>query len=248
MIAVIDSGSGGANIIKECLKYFKYDFIYLVDNKNCPYGNLPINDLKKIILNNIKYLLDNYSIDFIIIGCNTASSVLGFDELEKIQCPILKTYPDLNSLVNKKGDKLLFATKNTIMNSNIVKYYLKNYKDIQTLYIKDLPKIIDNQLSRNTKENSRKLSKLLKKHLIFNKKLKKKYKNIKNIALGCTHFKYIENLLNDYFNNVIYVYCENEVAKLSRFLIKKNKDKHFVKVVLTQKDDDLKNAIERMFY
>ena len=84
MIGVIDSGSGGVNVIKECLKYFKQDFVYLVDNLNCPYGNKPIEKLKKIVLGNINYLIKNYDIDFIILGCNTASSVLDYYDYEEI--------------------------------------------------------------------------------------------------------------------------------------------------------------------
>ena len=54
MIGIIDSGSGGINVIKECQKYYNEDFVYLVDNKNCPYGNKPHEEVRDIVLNNIK--------------------------------------------------------------------------------------------------------------------------------------------------------------------------------------------------
>ncbi len=244
MIAVIDSGSGGANVIKECLKHYNYDFVYLVDNKNCPYGDKPAKLVKEIVLKNIKILLKKFDIDFIILGCNTASSLIGYVELEQIKCPILKTLPDFKSIIKQKGEKLIFATKSTIKNSNYVKFYMFNYKDIKTLYIKELPKHIDNYLSNKTNENYEKLQKIIKNDVFFSKKLKKYYKKVKNIALGCTHFKYIENNINQIFNNDIkFFYCEKEVACVSKMLIKKQKKKSSIKILLTKPDEKLKSTI-----
>ena len=248
MIAVIDSGSGGVNVIKEFLKHYKADFVYLVDNKNCPYGNKPKRALKEIILQNIDFLLKNYSIDFIIIGCNTASSILDYVDLEKIKCPVLKTYPNLKKLVNSCGNKLLFATKNTIKNSNYVKYFLLNYSDIKTLYIKNLPKLIDDKIADNCGIYSKNIKKILKKHLFFNKMLKKTNKKQNFVALGCTHFKHIKNdILKVFKNNAKFFYCEEQVALTSKLLIKKSKSNFKIDVVLTKKDDKLQNAIKAMF-
>lgn len=261
MIAVIDSGSGGANVIKECLKLFNEDFIYLVDNKNCPYGNKKIEELKQIMIKNIDFLLKNYKIDIIIVGCNTLSSILTYKELEKIKCPIVLTKPDIKSLIKNKGKTIIFATKNTIKYSKIVQYYLLNYPNIKTLSIKNLPKYIDNAISNNCTQNMKKIEKMLKNSLIFDKKLKKRYKNIKNIALGCTHFKHITKQIDDVFTNINnltnkcknsayninFSYCEKLPAKLVKMMIKNNKKTYSIKVLLTQNDDTLQNAIERMF-
>lgn len=248
MIAVLDSGSGGVNVINECLKYYKQDFVYLVDNKNCPYGNKSPDELKHIVLENVNYLLKNYDIDFFIIGCNTASSILNFADLETIKCPILKTYPNLKDLVKVKGRVLLFATKNTITKSNYVKYYLLNYDNIKTLFVKDLPKYIDNKIAKNDDKNGKKVEKMLKKSLFFNKKLKNGFKNIKAIALGCTHFKHIKGEICKAFNNKVSIFeCEKEVAKISKFLVKKSKNNFNIKVILTEEDDKLKESIIKMF-
>ena len=244
MIAVLDSGSGGVNVINECLKYYKQDFVYLVDNKNCPYGNKPPSELKRIVLNNINFLLKNYDIDFFIIGCNTASSILEYVDLEAIKCPILKTYPNLKDLVKVKGKVLLFATKNTITMSNYVKYYLLNYDNIKTLFVKDLPKYIDDKISKNNAKSCEKVEKMLKKSLFFNKKLK----NIKAIALGCTHFKHIEGEICNALNSKASIFeCEKEIAKISKFLVKKSKNNFCIKVILTKQDDNLKQSIINMF-
>lgn len=241
MIAVIDSGSGGINVINECKKYYNEDFIYLVDNKNCPYGNKSPQEVKDIILKNIDYLIKNFDLDLIIIGCNTASALIDFDDILKLKIPILKTKPDMLTLAKSKGVKILFATKNTIRNSNYVKYFLSNYDDIHMIYIKGLPKDIDAKIATNSSKNEEKIAKKLKKCLIFDKKLKK---TCNYMALGCTHFRFIKKEILQYFNDKITFFeCENQVAKLSKFLIRKNKTVSTYQVILTQEDDNLKNEI-----
>lgn len=241
MIGVIDSGSGGINVINECKKNYNEDFVYLVDNKNCPYGNKPSEEVKEIVLNNISYLIKNYDLDLIILGCNTASSILSYKQLEELKIPILKTTPNMEYLSSVKGVKILFATKNTLKKSGYVKYYLLNYNDIKTISIKDLPKHIDKLISENTQKNREKIKKILKKCVIFNKK----QKSIQNfMALGCTHFKHITKQIKDLFNeNIAFFECESKVAKLSKYLVRKPKMLSTVEVVLTNPDDQLKEAI-----
>lgn len=249
MIGIIDSGSGGVNVINECLKNFKQEFVYLVDNKNCPYGNKSFDELKQIVLDNINYLIKNYNIDFIILGCNTASSILDYKDYENISCPIIKTYPDMEMLCKtstKKG--LLLATKNTIKYSKYVNYYLMNYRNIITLSIKDLPKMIDDAISQKLIKINKKIMKNLKKILYFNKKLKNKYKNVKIIALGCTHFKHIREEIKDvFFNDIEFAFCEKSVAYISKFFINKQTNQSKVKIVLTANNAKLKQSIKNLF-
>lgn len=248
MIGVIDSGCGGVNVILECIKNFKQNFVYLVDNKNCPYGNKSVDELKQIVLNNIDYLIKNYDVDFIILGCNTASSILDYNDYENIKCPIVKTIPDMKRICKPKDKSLLFATKNTIMYSKYVKYYLMNYNNVLTLKIKNLPKVIDDCFSQKSTQNNEKITKILENKLIFKKKLKNKYKNIKIIALGCTHFRHIEKEINMFFGNKIkFANCENNVAYISKFFIKKQTKDARVKIVLTKKDNALEQGLKNMF-
>ena len=49
-IGVFDSGVGGISILEKLVERLPYEnFIYLADNKNCPYGS---KSKKKIIINN----------------------------------------------------------------------------------------------------------------------------------------------------------------------------------------------------
>ncbi len=255
MIGIIDSGSGGANVILECMKYYNQDFVYLVDNKNCPYGNKKREELIKILNCNINFLINNYDLDFIILACNTLSSLADYKIMQSYKLPILKTMPNIK--VAGKERILIFATKGTLKNCKEIKYAKNNYK-IETLQIKGLPKVIDCFLSENSEENERKLLILLNKKFCkrkINKKLKfnyfnikNKYKNITYISLGCTHFKHIEPFLINILGKRIKFYnCEEIVAKNSKWLIRKNKKNSTIKLILTQKDDKLESVIKNLF-
>lgn len=245
VIGILDSGAGGINVVLECMKYYTQDFIYLLDNKNCPYGNKEKDELIRILNNNINYLLKNYNLDLIIIACNTLSSLVNYEDLLKYKIPVLKTIPQLNNLKKQGEEVLVFATKNTIKNCKELKLIKNNYTGIKTLNIKGLAKIIDNYLS---KKNEQKLKSVLKEEFLYKNKLKNKYKNIKIIALGCTHFNHIQCFLNEIFNNKIsYLCCEENVAKNSKWLIRKNAKNSTLKLVLTKQDEKLEDVVYNIF-
>lgn len=232
MIGVIDSGSGGANVINECLKYYTEDFIYLVDNKHCPYGNKPIEELEKILKENISFLIKHYDVDLIILACNTISAIVDYSFMLSIKTPILKTKPNIKNINLKFKNILIFATKNTIENNKEIKLLKLNYPNVKTLYIKDLPKDIDNLLKNNNEKNINVIKSKLNKRLN-----KKKYKNIENISLGCTHFRHIKEQIMQVFNGGVNIWtCEDDVAQISKWLVRKQKAKSTIKIILTRRD------------
>ncbi len=197
MIGFIDSGVGGLNVMCECQKLFDEDFVFLCDNKNSPYGNKNYKLLFSIAKNNIEYLIKHYNIKACVIGCNTLSYTVG-DKLQSyFNIPILLTKVPESLLKKSDNSTLFFGTKNTIkkiqeINKNNAKY----------LYIKNLPKKIDNNLN-----NLEKIEKILKKYL-----LNKKYREIKTIILCCTHFYTIKNIIKNILPNVQVVDYTKDIA------------------------------------
>ena len=239
MIGVIDSGSGGVNVILECMKYYNEDYVFLVDNKNCPYGNKNPKLLKEILTNNVNYLTNNYDLDLIILACNTISALVDYKIMLENKVPILKTIPHIKEIKKNWKNILIFATKNTLNNNKEIKLLRLNYPQIKSLYIKDIPKDIDEYLSRESNKSLEKINKKLNKYLLLNK-----FKNINIVVLGCTHFKYIKNNIQQNIDNDIKFFdCEERVAKISKWLVRKNKKLNTIKIVLTQEDEDLQNTI-----
>lgn len=237
MIGFIDSGVGGINVLVECAKIYKEDFVYLADNKNSPYGNLPKKQLYEITKHNIKFLIEKYNVGLVVLACNTTSASVG----EKLQAyfnvPIVLTKPCAKEVEKLEKPVLFFGTKNTIKNNKEIQNFIKNKNNYKSLYIANLPKIIDQNIS---KPNN--VLPFLKQNIGY-----KKYKEIKTICLCCTHFKLIKKQLKYCFiQNIKFYEYEKEVAKKSLNYIKNNnKEKSTFKIVLTQKDEKLYLSIKK---
>ena len=236
MIALIDSGLGAINVLLECLKRCKQDYVCLIDNKNAPYGNKPIGRLKQLFFKNVKFILSEKDVNLLVVACNTLSSVLSPLDLEKLPVKTIKTNPPIYELSEKELNKniIIFATKNTINNNKYVKYYLKKYKNIKYLFIKNLPKIIDE------KSNNKIIIKnILKKHL-----LNKRYKNTKIVVLGCTHFTLIKDQIIDIMGKVKVLDSAITTANyVQKFSVKK--DAFQIKIMLTKRDDNFEKTITK---
>lgn len=74
-IGVFDSGLGGlliAGVIQKALP--EYEYVYLGDSKNLPYGEKTEEQVYKFTERGIKYLFEKENCAFIIVACNTASA------------------------------------------------------------------------------------------------------------------------------------------------------------------------------
>ena len=164
-IGLFDSGLGGLNVLNELLKvYPNNEYIYYGDTKNLPYGNKSkeelLNIAKKIIL-----FFEEKQVNLIIIACGTMSSNCLKEIKEMTSIKIIDiVLPTINYLKEKKYHKILvFGTIKTIeshifknnidniievstpefvpmiennyIDSNVVKNYLEDYKDIDCLVL-----------------------------------------------------------------------------------------------------------------
>lgn len=179
VIAVVDSGLGGKNILNACKSLLpNEEFVYYADVKNAPYGNKSKKELLKIAENLVQYIIDIFDPKIIVLGCNTLTAVTIKYLREKFYNRIfVGAEPAIKPALKKynKNEVVLFATKNTC----------KYYKNIKKIYIKNLPKLIDENIN-----NLSSINPILIQHF-----LKNKYKKIKAIILGCTHFIYLKDNL-----------------------------------------------------
>lgn len=106
MIGIFDSGYGGLTVMKEYLKrYPEYDYIYLGDQANVPYGNRSKELVNKLVVQNIKFLADK-GCKLIIIACNTASA----DALREVQ-QIYKGKPVILGVIIPAAESALKLTR-----------------------------------------------------------------------------------------------------------------------------------------
>ena len=90
-IGVFDSGLGGLVVLRSLReKLPEYDYVFLGDQKNLPYGNKSVEALETIAKENLTYLFEKKGCAAVFIACNTISSNL-YDKLKEW---ILLAYPD----------------------------------------------------------------------------------------------------------------------------------------------------------
>lgn len=180
-VVVIDSGSGGLNVLKELYKNcIGFDFLYLADTAYAPYGN----KTKRELIHRAKFLVDFadiiFSPDIFVFACNTLTATTINEMRKKYNKVFIGCEPAIKPACEEfqQEDVLVLATKSTLRNSKLLKRYPLSQKKI----IDRLPTMID--------ENLFELDKIV-------PYLKKNIEKIqpKAIVLGCTHFEAIKKQL-----------------------------------------------------
>lgn len=204
-VLLIDSGTGGLNILKECVKVCPCcDFLLYCDNKNLPYGNKTKEELVDITIKNLEKIRKIFAFEIVILACNTLTSTC-IDECRRIFSDIkfIGTEPAVKPATKMfdKKDILVLATKATIENNKLL-----SGEDFQTFPMPNLASLID--------ENLDDLS-------VLEPILKSELKNIsaKAIVLGCTHYSSVKDILLKIFPNVSIFDSANGVARRLKQLI-----------------------------
>ena len=191
-IGLFDSGVGGISILDKLKDILpEENFIYLADNKNCPYGGKSKKEILSLSVKNCKKLIE-FKCKIIIIACNTATTN-SIKKLRKItSLPIVGIEPGIKTAINytKTNNIGILATEKTL-DSKLFFETLTNNK------IHDLK--IHEQIGYNLVEiiekgsfSKNELCQILKPYLtpMINK-------NIDCLVLGCTHYYYIKHIIKE---------------------------------------------------
>ena len=247
-IGVIDSGVGGASILK-AMTYALPDekFVYLADTKNSPYGNKKKQEINRLTLNLVDFLVQKRAIKMLVVGCNTMSAVSKqsiLTQFPSLPCvfvePPIKTAVDAN-----KKNMLILATRATLNNNKTIKYYSKLAKKqdlkITKLFINDLAYKIDNE------------------PFSVDELLKKKIKNrhFDAVVLGCTHYNFIKENLKKILPTAEIISCEKNIANRVKSLLLSSgqtsqkfylrKKFNNVEIILTEYNKSVYSRIKSIF-
>ena len=200
-VLLIDSGSGGVNILKECVKICPYcNYLLYCDTENLPYGTKSKKELYEITKRNLEKIYSFFKFEYVVLACNTLTATV-IDEIRK-KFPLITfigTVPAIKPALeeNKAKDVLVIATKATIKNNKLIKKYKKS--GIKLLPLNDLAPLIDQNL--DCLDN-------LKDYLKLNLK-----GQFKAIVLGCTHYQALTNQMHEVFPDVKIYNSANGVAR-----------------------------------
>ena len=180
-IGIFDSGVGGLTVLKSLSdKYKCIDYIYIGDNKYCPYGDKTKEELLNYAKRIVNYFIEKV-ISIIVIACNTSCSQT-LDELKQIYknitfIGVIDSTIDI-FLKSKKNNVLVIGTSATI-NSNIYESKIKEKNNNIKVTNLATPKLVP--LIENMEMTKEALNEYL-----------NPYNDIDSIILACTHYKLIE--------------------------------------------------------
>ncbi len=185
MIGIFDSGFGGLTVMKEYLKrYPDYDYIYLGDQANAPYGGHSKERISALTQKNVKYLIDK-GCTLIIVACNTASA----DALRDVQ-QIYKGTPTILGVLVPAAEEAIkqttskrvgvIGTRSTVESEAYLRE-VKKLKNEVAITQQEAPLLVP--LVEEGMVKAKETTSILKKYL---RPLKNA--NVDTLILGCTHY------------------------------------------------------------
>lgn len=190
VIGLYDSGIGGLTTLAILKKVFENeDFFYYADNKNHPFGNKSPKELQSIISDAVGKLKNKS--DVVVLACNTASTVYN-------ESGVIRLLPRLDC--QNQDNTLLMATRCTLSNMDI--------ENIKTAETDDLASLIEIQASINQIKGNIDMSALrtyLKIRLC-------KFRGVKKVVLGCSHYPYCKNEIKRILGDVEFVDGNDKVV------------------------------------
>ncbi len=207
-IGFFDSGLGGLTVLKEALDTNSLcgEIYYLGDTKNTPYGTKPEEQVKKIVIENIKYLIE-LGCNPIVIACNTATC-LAISTLREMYKEIvfIGTEPAVKVAADAHLNKkiLVLATSITVKQEKLLNLVEK--LDIkEKVFLKPADKLVKYAEDENCTNLNNDIDEYI-------KEIIKEYDmdEFSHIVLGCTHFP----LFKENFKRVIDKHYPNANVKI----------------------------------
>lgn len=189
-IAFFDSGIGGLTVLAECRKWLPNEiFYYFGDNNHAPYGNLAENKIEKYTMRAFKQI-EKQKPKAVVVACNTATAVCIEKLRKKYKFPIIGTEPALNlAAKEEEGDIFVLmtsATCNSLRLKNRFPHDDKVYENINIRFCacEHLAAAIESHiLDKN-----------------YNYASFLPLGNPSAVVLGCTHYIYIKQFIQNFYD------------------------------------------------
>lgn len=213
-ILFFDSGIGGLTTLKATRELLNNEnFLYVADDKNCPYGNLTASEIEEKVNNLLKQVLKEKKVKLIVFACNTVTTCLVEKLRAKYSVFIVGTEPAILPAMRESANKriLVLATNATFMQNRYKNLASSANGEVVSHAFKDLAKNIEDSLVKNMPFD---------KEEVINevKGMMQKF-DADCLVLGCTHYCYLKD---DFKRKNIKVYDGNEgVAKRVKQILSK---------------------------
>ena len=207
-IGIFDSGLGGLFLARALMDAMpEYDYIYLGDAKNMPYGDRSKDTVYELTKNAVDYLFRK-DCGLVILACNTASALA----LRKLQQEYLPAnYPGRKILgvlipmaeaaVEKHPSSIgVLGTRGTIESGVFIEEIRKLDSDTKVAQSAAplLVPLIEN-------DEMQLIDPVLHEYL-------SPLKDVDSLILGCTHYSIIKGLIGKFIDEDIKIICQTDVV------------------------------------
>ena len=191
-IGLFDSGVGGISILEKLKQLLPNEnFIYLADNRNCPYGSKSKKEIISLSKKNCEKLIE-LNCKIIIIACNTSTTNSIKKLREIIAIPIIGIEPGLKPAIHYTKTKNIgiLATEKTL--GSKLFFETLNQNRIDDIHIHEQIGYELVNLIEEDSHSKKNLQKILEKYLVpmINKK-------IDCLLLGCTHYNHLKDIIEE---------------------------------------------------
>jgi len=201
VIGVFDSGMGGMGILRQIHALAPHlNTIYLADTARVPYGSHSSQTIIEYAKNCVTILNRYESLQYLVVACNTATSV-ALDSIQKLsRVPVMDVLSQTcETLIQRKVHKIaVLATKRTVLSGAYQKHLASmNFKgQIQSIACPLLVPMIEEGISSGP------LAKLIAQHY-----LKDLNPETQIIALGCTHYLVLAQVIKELVPSIEVIDC-----------------------------------------
>lgn len=197
-IGVFDSGIGGLTVLKALTELLPHEsFVYFGDTARVPYGTKSDPVVKQFSLQDSFFLL-KYDVKFIVVACNTASSVALDFLKQRLSVPLVGVIdPGAQAAVASTRDKPIgvIGTRATIA-SGAYQKALKALKPEVNIIAKACPLFVPMVEEGLT---SGPVPSTVIEHYLHD------FKNAGSLILGCTHYPLLQNLIAEYLGTKVLI-------------------------------------------
>lgn len=240
-IAVIDSGVGGISVLKELIRILPNEnFIYLGDNKNAPYGTKSADEVKRIMFENVEYILGENA-KAVVIACNTATATSSKDLREKYKnIPIIGIEPAIKpSAKYKEHSTVLVMATPLTLNQEKFSDLLDRFSDEANIISLPCPGLME--LVEEGEIEGERIDRFLKE--LFTPFQNEK---IDSVVLGCTHYPHVKDAIIKALGKEVMIFDGGEgTARETKRRLKEldilndNKEQGEVKILCTSKGKNI---------
>lgn len=196
-ICFFDSGIGGLTLLDAAVRKIDARFIYFADNYNVPYGNLPAEQIN-FLTQNIFVSVAKQKPAAAVVACNTVTACCIKELREKYQFPIIGIQPAIKPACAGGEGCAVLATRSTV-ESEAFKKLVGAYSDVDVYSCPELAAYVENNLFKIKKSEVEKLLPPITR---------------KNVVLGCTHYIYIKEIIQELYNCNVFDGVEGTVNRL----------------------------------